>query len=233
MNAPTDLPAPSIAELYVNAHDSFVDFAGTLSDDDWTTSMQCTPGWTVRDVLSHVAGVPDDALAGRMDGAPGEAWTAAQIERNRDLSIPELLERWAVQVADFAAAIEALGEIRPPFDCHSHEHDIRHAVGRPGNQDTVIIETAGSRLAEGFSTPFVVTIELDDGRSISSGGEGDSSAQGVALRNVSTFDLFRSRLGRRTRDQVRGFDWTGSNQDIDLVIDDWFTFGPSDIAIDE
>jgi hypothetical protein len=233
MNAPTDLPTPSIAELYLNAHESFVDFAGTLSDDDWTTSMQCTPGWTVRDVLSHVAGVPDDALAGRIDGAPGEAWTAAQIERNRDLSILRLFERWALQVGDFAAAIEAIGEIRPPFDCHSHEHDIRHAVGRSGNQDTTIIETAGSRLAEGFSTPFVVTIELDDGRSISSGGEGNLPADGVTLRSVSTFDLFRSRLGRRTRDQVRGLDWTGSNEDIDLVIDDWFLFGPSDITIDE
>ena len=233
MNASTDLPAPSIAELYLNAYESFVDFAGTLSDDEWATSMQCTPGWTVRDVLSHVAGVPDDALAGRMDGAPGEAWTAAQIERNRDLSIPDLFGRWAEQVADFAAAIEAMEEIRPPFDCHSHEHDIRHAVGQSGNQDTTIIETAGSRLAEGFSTQFVVTIELDDGRSISSGGEGDSSADGVTLRNVSTFDLFRSRLGRRTRDQVRGFDWVGNNQDIDRVIDDWFLFGPSDITINE
>jgi uncharacterized protein (TIGR03083 family) len=215
------------------AYESFVDLAGTLSDDEWSTSMQCTPGWTVRDVLSHVAGVPDDALAGRMDGAPGEAWTAAQIERNRDLSISDLFERWAAQAADFSVAIEAMGETRPPFDCHSHEHDVCHAIGRPSQHDTLIVEIAGSRLAEGFTTPFVVTVELDDGRSISSGGEGDSSADGVVLRNVSTFDLFRSRLGRRTREQVRGFDWTGSDEDIDLVIDDWFRFGPSDIAIDE
>ena len=42
MNALTDSQVPSIAELYVEAHESFVDFAGTLSDDDWATSMQCT-----------------------------------------------------------------------------------------------------------------------------------------------------------------------------------------------
>ena len=230
---PTALPTHTTAELYADAYGSFFELARALSDDEWAAPVPCTPGWTVRDVLSHVAGVPDDVLAGRMDGAPGEAWTAAQVERNRNLSIAELLERWAAQAADFAAAIEAIGETRPPFDCHSHEHDVRHAIGRPGNHDTIIVETAGSFLADGFATPFVVTIELEDGRAIASGGAGAQSSDGVILRNVSTFDLFRSRLGRRTREQVRGFDWTGSEGDIDILIDGWFQFGPSEITIEE
>ncbi len=225
--------APTIGGLYLAAYDSFVGFASTLTDDDWATAMQCTPGWTVRDVLSHVAGIPDDGLAGRMEGAPGEAWTAAQIERNRGFSVAELLDRWKTQAPEFAAAIEMMEETRPPFDCHSHEHDVRHAIGRPGNRDTIIIETAGGRLAGGFTTPFVVTIEFDDGRSTTSGGEGADGSGGVTLRNVTPFDLFRSRLGRRTREQVRNFDWTGSDEDIDVVIDDWFRFGPAEITIDE
>ena len=151
---------PSISKLYIEAYESFMEFARTLSDDEWATAMQCTPEWTVREVLSHVAGVPDDGLAGRLDGFPSEPWTAAQIERNRDCSIAELLDRWDVQAADFASAIEAMGEVRPAFDCHTHEHDIRQAIGRPGNRDTNIVEVAGARLAEGFTSPFAVTIEF-------------------------------------------------------------------------
>lgn len=215
------------------AQESFVDLAGTLSDDEWATAMKCTPGWTVRDVLSHVSGIPDDGLAGRMEGAPGEAWTASQVERNRGFSVAELLERWNAQASDFAAAIEIMEEIRPPFDCHSHEHDIRHAIARPGNRDTAIIEAAGLRLADGFEMPFAVTIELQDGRSFNSKGTYSSSARGVTLRDVTPFELFRSRLGRRTRKQVRGLDWIGTDADIDLVIDDWFRFGPSEIPINE
>ncbi|RLE25034.1 MAG: hypothetical protein DRJ50_03675 [Actinobacteria bacterium] len=223
----------AISELYIEAYESFVEFARTLSDDEWSTAMQCTPEWTVREVLSHVAGIPDDGLAGRLDGFPGEPWTAAQIERNRDCSIVELFDRWDVQASEFAAAIEAMGEPRPAFDCHTHEHDIRHAIGRPGNRDTNIVDTAGTGFADGFTTPFAVTIEFEDGRSFSSGGEADTDSLGVTLRGVTPFDLFRSRLGRRTRDQVRGLDWVGADEDIDLVIDDWFVFGPSEIPIDE
>lgn len=223
----------TISELYLDAQKSFVELAGSLSDDDWATPMICTPGWTVRDVLSHVSGLPDDGLAGRMEGAPGEAWTASQVERNRDFSVTDLLERWEMQAADFAAAIEMMGEVRPPIDCHSHEHDVRHALGRPGNRDTLIIEMARARFMDAFEFPFAVTIELRDGRSFSSEGTDQTSVDGVTLRNVTPFELFRSRLGRRTRGQVRGLDWTGSESDIDLVIADWFVFGPSEVVIDE
>ena len=53
------------------------------------------------------------------------------------------------------------------------------------------------------------------------------------LRSVTVFELFRSRLGRRSREQVRSCDWTGSDDDIDAVLDSWFIFGPSLLPIDE
>jgi hypothetical protein len=45
--------------------------------------------------------------------------------------------------------------------------------------------------------------------------------------------VFRSRLGRRTAEQVRALDWTGDAAAIDAVLDVWFLFGPSDVEIDE
>lgn len=222
---------PGIAELYRLAHSSFHDLAVTLSADDWSTLVPCTPEWTVRDVLSHVSGIPDDAFAGRMEGAPGEEWTAAQVERNRGARVEELLDRWAQQASGFADVIESMGETRPPFDLHSHEHDVRHALGRPGGRSNAIVETAGYGLASVGGVGVHVTVELDDGRVVVSGDTASSST--AVLRDVSVFELFRSRLGRRSREQVRGYDWTGSDADVDAVLDRWFNFGPSPLPIVE
>jgi len=222
---------PGIAELYRLAHASFHDVAVTLSADEWSAPVPCTPAWTARDVLSHVSGIPDDAFAGRMEGAPGEEWTAAQVERNRHASVDELLDRWAQQASGFADVIESMGETRPPFDLHSHEHDLCHALGRPGGRVNAIVETAGYGLASVGGVGVRVTIELDDGRVVVSGDTDGTS--GVVLRDVSVFELFRSRLGRRSREQVRGYDWTGSDADIDAVLERWFNFGPSPLPIVE
>jgi uncharacterized protein (TIGR03083 family) len=222
---------PSAGELYLAAHRSFVDFARTLSADDWSVPVPCTPGWTVRDVLSHVAGIPDDSLAGRLRGVPDESSTAAQVERNREFSVDELFERWAAQVPGFTEVLETASETRPAIDCHSHEHDIRHALRRPGSRDSLIVEMVGVGMAQVRSTPFAVVVELDDGRVVSS-GEPDAPDR-VTLRRATTFELFRSRLGRRSEAQVRAYDWVGADPAIDAVMAAWFHFGPSEIALEE
>ena len=53
----------SIADLYVGAQASFVDLFQSLGDDDLAKPVPCTPSWTVRDLLSHVAGVTDDTFS--------------------------------------------------------------------------------------------------------------------------------------------------------------------------
>ena len=50
-------------------------------------------------MLSHVAGIPDDVFAGRIDGVATDPWTAAQVERNRSLAVDDLLARWDEQSA--------------------------------------------------------------------------------------------------------------------------------------
>lgn len=215
---------------YLFAQRSFAELARSLSADDWATPMPCTPGWTVRDALSHVAGVVDDALAGRMDGAPGEAWTAAQVERNRSLAVDELLDRWDHQTPGFAAMLDEMGEGRPPLDCHAHEHDVRQALGRPGDRSSALIEATAVGLATVADCPVALTVELADGRVARSGPTGPAA---VTLKGVTSFELVRSRLGRRSRDQVRAWAWTGADADIDAVIDRWFTFGPASDPIIE
>ena len=214
-----------IEARYLFAQRSFAEMARALSQDDWATPMPCTPAWTVRDVLSHVAGIPDDALAGRMDGAPGEAWTAAQIDRNGSLGVDELLDRWDAQTPQFATVIAQMGEGRPPFDCHTHEHDVRQALGRPGDRSSALIEAMAGDLVAIADCPVAITVELVDGRVLRSGPT--ESAATVTLTGITAFDLFRSRPGRRSREQVRAWDWSGADADIDTVVDRWFIFGPA------
>ncbi len=219
---------PSIAESYLLAVDSFVELARSLDDAAWATQVPCTPAWTARDVLSHVSGVADDGLAGRMDGAPGEAWTAAQVERHRGATVDELLVRWSQQAPAFAEIIEHLGERRPPIDCHSHEHDVRHALARPGGRSNAIIDMMKYAPVD---APIRVVIEFTDGSTVTTGDASSDSL--VTLRGATAFELFRSRLGRRTRQQVRTADWVGTDEDVDVVVDHWFGFGPSPMPIDE
>lgn len=196
---------PGIAELYLDAQRSFVALARTLEPEHWRTSVACCPGWTARDVLSHVAGLSDDVLAGRVEGAATEPWTAAQVERWKDTAVDHLLAQWDEQAPRTAQALEAVGELRPPFDCCAHEHDIRAALGRPGVRDAPAV-TAGARLFR----------------------------QGLPMeipRSLSDFEVFRSRLGRRSRTQVLAYDWPAPPDDAQL--DAWFAFGPSEVDIVE
>lgn len=221
----------SISIRYGEAVESFVEFARTLTDEEWATHVPCTPLWTARDVLSHVAGVPDDGLAGRVDGAATDPWTQSQVERNADRDVDELLDRLLSQYELFGSAVDAMGEQRPPFDCHTHEHDIRHAIARPGNRDSAIIDDASELFLLSLADLIVrLTITYDDG-SVREVGALDASAS--ASLSTSKFEVFRSRLGRRTSDQVRALDWGGDEDAIDAVIAGWFLFGPSEIAIDE
>lgn len=228
MPEPADSPT---SVLYGIAVESFIKFARTLTDEQWLVPVPCLPGWDVRDVLSHVAGIPDDAFAGRMDGAPGEAWTASQTERNRSLGVDELLTRYAEQHVAFGEILDGIGEQRPPFDCHAHEHDIRHALDLSGNRDSFAIEAGAVLMARSFETPFPITVEFDDGRSFTSGDASDGN--GAAVSGLSTFEVYRSRLGRRARSQVENYAWTGDADLVAAAIDAWFNFGPAEHPVNE
>lgn len=214
------------AQLYLDAQRSFVAVCEGLTESDWATTVPCNPNWTVWDVLSHVAGVTDDIINGRVEGAATDPWTAAQVGRWRDAPRDELMAQWERQIGDAAAAIAAIDEIRPALDCHSHEHDVRHALGRPGNRNSELVRWMASRF-DGIPVGRAVEVEFDDGGGTTIAGTGDP----LHLRNVSRFDFVRSRLGRRSSAQVRAYDWSELLPD-DLLAE-WFLFGPSPFDIIE
>jgi Mycothiol maleylpyruvate isomerase N-terminal domain len=216
----------SIARLYRDAQSSMVALLESLDDDDWATPVPCTPGWTVRDVLSHVAGVTDDIANGRVEGAGTDPWTSAQVERWRDVDPTTLIAQWNSQIDAVADLLEQFGEVRPPIDCWSHEQDVRHALGREPSVPDDFAEAVVARFGAVPVGP-PVTITFTDGTQSSIPGEGDA----IELGGITQYEFARSRLGRRTREQVAGYDW--SQPPSDEVLSNWFAFGPAELPIVE
>jgi len=215
-----------IARLYRDAQRSFVELVASFDADDWATPVPCTPGWTAHDVLSHVAGVTDDVINGRVDGAATEPWTAAQVERWRGTPRSELIEQWNHQTAQVADAFEAIGERRPPVDCHMHEHDVRQAIDRPGERNSEIVTTMVRIIADEWQGR-PIEIRFADGSTLVTAGTGTPRQ----LSGVTQFDIARSYMGRRSGAQVEAWAW--SDRLDPSVLADWFTFGPSVVDIDE
>lgn len=219
-----------IARLYRDAQRSFVELARTFDADDWAAAVPCCPGWTARDVLSHVVGLTLDVVDGNIEGAGTDPWTAAQVERWRDTPVAELIERWDDAIAPVSEAVEAFGEVRPPIDCHAHEHDLRHALGRPGNRDGELMRATAGVVGQGaIGRP--VEVELVDGTTWSIPGRTSDPGPVVTATGLDRFEIVRSRLGRRAAGQVRAWAWSEPLTDDELSA--WFVFGPAAHPIEE
>ena len=217
----------SIARLYRETQGSMVELYRSLDADDWTKSVPCTPAWTVRDVLSHVAGVTDDIANRRIEGASTDLWTAAQVARWRDADPSTLIERWIAQIGHIADLVERISEFQPVLDCCAHEHDVRHALGRSNSRPSEVIDVLADHLSAVAAGGRPVAMTFANGATKTLPGKGEP----IVLKGLSQFEFVRSRLGRRSRDQVAAYSW--SEPPADDVLAGWFTFGPAEHPIVE
>jgi uncharacterized protein (TIGR03083 family) len=177
--------------------------------------VPATPVWTIHDVVAHVAGVADDARNGNMAGAPGEAWTAAQVERSRGRSVADLLSQWeedgAVLDGIFSGAnggMLAAGI----FDVHTHEADLRQALGLSLEVPADFLEWACPQLRDGFFERVR-----------------DSDLPEVQLE-LPFVEWFRGRFGRRTAGEVCAYAWSS---DPAPYLDSFFIFGRAESSLHE
>jgi uncharacterized protein (TIGR03083 family) len=157
-----------------------------LSGEQWQTPTSL-PGWTVHDVVAHIVGTemmlagtptPEADVAGRdyvhnEIGALNEKWVehlrsespASMLAAFRDITARRKQMLAAMPVGEWntvtftPAGPDSYGRFMRVriFDCWMHEHDIRHAVGRPPTDAD--LAGADSRLALDEMTasmPFVV-----------------------------------------------------------------------------
>lgn len=181
------LPDESVVDAYRDLRSRVIAlWRATPPTDDGLTVPHC-PAWSVRDVAAHLVGVPEDILAGRMDGVTTDAWTQAQVDRHRGETLRELADAWDATITAFD---EVLPHIPSPvnsqmvMDAVTHEQDLRHAIGTPGARDSLAV-----RVAVGW------LLDMAEDR---------SPGLGVVLRSseLSGFDLLRVLTGRRSPAQM-------------------------------
>lgn len=161
---------------------STIALAETFGPADWELPTEC-PGWSVRDQISHMAGVergllgdpepphqiPDDLPHVRNDmGRFMEVAVDARRARPGPAIVDELRDALDRRLAAFPG-IDPDGATGLPdgrmgtytelmsfraFDCWTHEQDVRRAVGRPGNLAAPAAERARDILSRAL--PFVV-----------------------------------------------------------------------------
>lgn len=186
-----------------------------VSDDVASVRVPATPLWDVHDVVAHVTGVVDDALSGNMAGVTTDPWTAAQVERGRGRSIAEMLAGWH-EKAPFVEVVlsspEGASRSAAVFDVHTHECDLLTALGRPISVPADVLAWIGREFRSSFE------------RSVAVAGLPPVSVE------VSDLEIFRSRLGRRTADEVRALGWSA---DPEPYLDHWYIFGVAAVPLGE
>ena len=217
-----------IGAVYAEGRERISEIVTALDEEQQRTPVPACPEWTVHDVVAHLCGVCADILAGNLDGVATDPWTAEQVMKRRERPTPEVVAEWS----ELAPQVEANAGLFPVeagkqwiADLTTHEHDIRGAVGQPGARESRGVDTA---------LDFAVTFALDaslSGHGLPAlrvvAGDCDWTVGGdeatTTLSSQSKFDVMRAVMGRRSRDQILAFDWTGGDPEIYLGA---FTFGP-------
>jgi uncharacterized protein (TIGR03083 family) len=213
-----------VARIYQDARERVTALVGPLDDAGWKTPVTACPGWSVRDVVAHLAAVAEDWERGRLTGPPTDEQTAIQIARFDGRNSREILAAWSTA----AARLDHLAEtgIEPPVgDITCHEHDVRGAIGRPGARDSEAVRYSSDRLLAALRTPVPLRVTVEDAEYRSGPDDGPE----IQLR-TTRFEAVRWRTGRRSRTQLHGMNWS---DDPGSVLDHLYMFGPADTDIIE
>lgn len=220
-----------LGALYDGARRSISDYVRGLDENDLARRLPAAPGWTVRDVISHLAGDLACVLAGDFPNeffaAFGEPegvvslnrWTDGHVAGRKDLPLEEVLDEWeanASPVVEMMSGTRPWADEIPPIagnilltDVTVHQHDIYGAFGDERDRDTPAIRIAnagyiigmGWRLAPAGLPPLRVV--AGDSDRVAGDGEPAATVRG------SRFEMFRALSGRRNPAQIAAFDWEG------------------------
>lgn len=212
-------------EAYARAHDRVL----TLLDDDAArVEVPTCPGWTIKDMVAHLAGFFAAYKSKGQEGF-GPGWAERENEQRRDRTFQECIDEWSAHVRDPGDLFESsLGTVAVA-DVLAHEQDIRTALNRPGGRDdeniVPSIELALSFLEKAASQKELPTLRIVTEDVDHQIGDGPPR---VTLQ-TSSFELFRTLHGRRTVDQARALDWDG---DPGPWLQSIYIFGPTEKLVE-
>lgn len=241
-----------VVEIYEQLRQDISELVAGLEPQQLELPVPATSGWTIRDVVAHLAAdatylingdFPREFFEAFGDEAAVitlNAWTARQTEERKDRSLEELLQEWKSSATEVAAMMR--GE-RPwpdgilPFadrvlvtDAAVHQQDIFGALGLEQAREAVPIKialsgyiaTMGWRLASAGIPP----LRFDLGEKSYTAGEGKPAATVRATR----WELFRAMSGRRSPEQIAAYDWDG---DAEPYIPYFYPYGMRRDSLEE
>jgi len=212
-------PRAQVGDLYRSTRVRTQSLLGALDAEQWSLPVPACPGWDVHAVLAHLLGVIEDAAGGRLNGPPGPEQTAEEVSRHVSTPPAELLWRWTELSSEFESVLSAGSTWPAFFDVLSHEHDLHGALGSRGGRDGDEVRLAAKLLAR--SADLGRPLRIDTGDAVlTTAVDGEDP---LVLR-ASSFEVFRLRLGRRSREQVLAMDWSEAPGDL---VDRLFVFGPA------
>lgn len=214
-------------DVYRTARTRVASLVSTLSHDQLETQVPATPEWTVHDLIAHLVGGASDAASGRVDGAPGPAWTARHVAERTGLPVDQLLTEWehAAPAVETSLAGQKFTGPSLAADVICHEGDLREALGLSRvDRDhwhqqflDVFLLLLGQRLGESAT----VQIQDEHGQEWQCG-----SGEPVIRLDVDGYELLRAMFSRRSRGQISSWNW--SSQPTEQVIDSFGVFGSRD-----
>lgn len=225
---------PEIVDLYEELRNEISEFAVGLTPQELDSPVPATPGWTIRQVVTHLAADATYLIEGDFPReffeAFGDAgavatlndWTARQLEERKDRSLEEILQEWktsATQVSAIMRGDQSWPEGILPFadrvlltDATVHQQDIFGALGIERARDSAPIKialsgyiaTMGWRLAPVGVAP----LRFDLGEKSYVAGDGEPGATVRADR----WEFFRAMSGRRSPEQIADYEWDGDSE---------------------
>ena len=223
---------PDLASAYDETRKTMSDLARSAGKDGQETPVPACPGWTVKDLIAHVTGIAAAVSSGQglrdinlvmfWDpdvSAAREEFVDGEIKARRDNSLEEILEEWERASVDltsmmrcerpFPEGAPALSEWVVLTDLGIHHHDLRGALGIPGDRDSLATGLSLRSYVEAMKIRTAAR-GLPSLRIVAGSRSWTTSDQEpVATVTADPFELARAVSGRRNPDQVRAFTWAG------------------------
>ncbi|MEX1218678.1 MAG: maleylpyruvate isomerase N-terminal domain-containing protein [Acidimicrobiales bacterium] len=181
------LPDDQVADAYRQTATSLFDLLSQTPESSASLIVPACPDWTVQQTVSHLIGVPEDLLEGRMEGITSDTWTDAQVQRHAGESLAELRSALEATISSFDAILPGIphpSNSQLVMDALAHELDLREALGLECDESSLALSVAKAWL-----------IDMIERR-------GPSAIAGIESAGCSDLDIVRALTGRRSCAQM-------------------------------
>ncbi len=241
-----------LQEIYDVTRKELANLVSSLPERDLERPVVATPGWSIHDVIAHMAGAAECIAAGQFPQefffalgsergiATLNKWTRQHVADRGERPLQEVLDAWESAASAIAPMIR--GDVPWPdgvlpfaghvlvTDVGVHQQDIYGTLGIVKDRDSAPIRIGIGAYVAGID----LRIKASDGPSLRLVTESKDVVAGggepAATVRAPRFELFRALSGRRNPDQVRAYEWEG---DPEPFLEFFYPYGVREEALVE